>query len=293
MTGFARVRKTADAREAIVSVKSVNHRGLDVHFRMAPELDAFESSMRAVVKRRVERGHVQVQAQVNANNPEAADLGVVNAGLIDAYITAFRRMSAIHGLHNEPDLNSAFRISGVFQIADAEPDPALESILIATLEEAVERLNEFRAREGAEIAAEMQARVATALRGAQQMEQIRARAVPEFHARLSQRLADLLKDVAIDPQRLAQEVAYLADRSDITEELTRLKVHAVQVHDLLAGGGAIGKKLDFLLQELHRETNTILSKTTGAGEAGIEITDLALTTKAEIEKIREQGLNLE
>jgi uncharacterized protein (TIGR00255 family) len=125
------------------------------------------------------------------------------------------------------------------------------------------------------------------------MGDIRSRLGPEFQARLSDKLADLLKEVAVDPQRLAQEVAFLVDRSDISEEITRLKVHAVQLDDLLVGGGEIGKKLDFLLQEMHRETNTILSKSSGVGEAGLEISDLALTVKAEIEKVREQGLNLE
>ncbi len=125
------------------------------------------------------------------------------------------------------------------------------------------------------------------------MAEIRSRAVPEFQARLSERLEELLKTTGIEPQRLAQEVAFLVDRTDISEELTRLKVHAVQLNDLIEGGGEVGKKLDFLLQEMHRETNTILSKSTGVGEVGLELSELALTVKAEIEKIREQGLNLE
>ncbi|HWR50525.1 MAG TPA: DUF1732 domain-containing protein, partial [Bryobacteraceae bacterium] len=128
---------------------------------------------------------------------------------------------------------------------------------------------------------------------ARRIDTMRGRATTEFQARLTEKLAELLKNSTLDPQRLAQEVAYLADRTDVSEELTRLKVHAVQLHDLLEGGGEIGKKIDFLLQEMHRETNTILSKSTGVGEIGIEISDLALAAKAEIEKIREQGLNLE
>jgi uncharacterized protein (TIGR00255 family) len=126
-----------------------------------------------------------------------------------------------------------------------------------------------------------------------EMEALRSRATPEFQARLSQKLAELLGNSAIDPQRLAQEVAVLVDRSDISEELTRLRVHATQLEILLAKGGEVGKKLDFMLQEMHRETNTILSKSTGGGEHGLEIGELGLTVKAEIEKIREQGLNLE
>ncbi len=291
MTGYARVRKLADDREIVISLKAVNHRGLDVHFRMPSELDPFENALRNAVKRHIARGHVQLQ--VRLTGPREAAASNVNQELIEAYITAFRRMSAVHGLSGEPDLNAALRIPGVFEAREEEPDPNLESLLVATLEEALAVLNQFREREGAAISADMRARNTTVLRCAREMAEIRSRAIPEFQARLTERLDELLKTTAIEPQRLAQEVAFLVDRSDISEELTRLKVHAVQLNDLLEGGGEIGKKVDFLLQEMHRETNTILSKSTGVGEPGLEISELALTVKAEIEKIREQGLNLE
>ena len=184
-------------------------------------------------------------------------------------------------------------VQAVIETAEEEPNPEMERLLVAALEEALDILNRFREREGGEISLEMRERNAAALASARRMEEIRQRALPEFQARLSERIAELLKGLALDPQRLAQEAAFLADRSDISEELTRLKMHSVQLEALLAGGGEVGKKLDFLLQEMHRETNTILSKSTGVGEAGLELSDLALGVKAEIEKIREQGLNLE
>ena len=125
------------------------------------------------------------------------------------------------------------------------------------------------------------------------MDEIRAGAVPAFQKRLSEKLADLLRGVSVDPQRLAQEAAILADRSDISEELTRLRTHAGHLDGILSGGGEAGKRLDFLLQEMNREANTILSKTGGLGDLGLTMTDLALAAKAEIDKIREQSLNLE
>jgi uncharacterized protein (TIGR00255 family) len=125
------------------------------------------------------------------------------------------------------------------------------------------------------------------------MEQLRAAASEYFQKRLAERLQEVAKGIQIDPQRLAQEAAILADRSDIGEELARLKIHSGQLAVLLDAGGEVGKKLDFLLQEMNRETNTILSKTSGAGEPAMKITDLALAAKAAIEKIREQSLNLE
>lgn len=291
MTGFARVRKALGDSEVVATVKSVNHRGLDVHFRMPAELDAFESALRAAVKRSVIRGHVQLQMKYTSTHDAAP--AEVNQALLETYMTTFHRLSAVHGLRGQPDLNLAFQVPGMFVQGDAEPDPELERLLVAAVEEALGQLNEFREREGAEIAADMRARNAAVLRCTRQMEELRSGALVEFQARLNERLSELLKSVDLEPQRLAQEVAYLVDRSDISEELTRLKVHAVQLDDLLSGGGEVGKKLDFLLQEMHRETNTILSKSTGVGETGLEITDLGLTVKAEIEKIREQGLNLE
>jgi uncharacterized protein (TIGR00255 family) len=125
------------------------------------------------------------------------------------------------------------------------------------------------------------------------MQGIRSGATAAFQVRLTERLKDLLQGAQIDPQRLAQEAAMLADRSDIGEELARLRIHSGQLEAILRGGGEVGKKLDFLLQEMNRETNTVLSKTSGAGDAGLKITERALAVKAAIEKIREQSLNLE
>jgi uncharacterized protein (TIGR00255 family) len=291
MTGFARVRKATDSFEIVVSVKSVNHRGLDVHFRMPPDLDAFENAMRAEIKRRVLRGHLQVQVNYTSTRVEAP--AVLNVGLLDAYMTAFRRAAAVHGLHGEPDLNAALRLPGMFQSEEEEPDPALEAALVAATGEALDVLNEFREREGGEIAAEMRVRAAGVLEAAGRIEELRGRAAPEFQARLNAKIGELLEGVGVEPQRIAQEVAFLVDRSDISEEVTRLKLHTAQLMELLEKGGEIGKKLDFLLQEMNREANTLLSKSTGAGGSGLEITNIALGVKAEIEKIREQGLNLE
>jgi len=181
----------------------------------------------------------------------------------------------------------------MFALAEPELDSGLESALVSTLEEALDVLNQFRAREGAELAAvirEHNRRVAAA---AVEMEQIRGRALPAFQNRLNERLNELLGNASVEPQRLAHEAALLADRSDIGEELDRLSIHSRQIDQILDGGGEVGKRLDFLLQEMNRETNTILSKTNGIGEAGLTITDLALATKSDVEKIREQALNLE
>ena len=177
--------------------------------------------------------------------------------------------------------------------ADQPLPEAAESEIMALLHKALDELNEFRTREGEQLASVIGTHNRAVQERVAEFEQIRNSAVPLLQNRLTERLGELLRGAAVEPQRLAQEAAMLADRSDISEEIARLKIHAGQVEALLAAGGEVGKKLDFLLQEMNRETNTILSKTSGIGELGLRVTDLALATKADIEKIREQALNLE
>jgi uncharacterized protein (TIGR00255 family) len=165
--------------------------------------------------------------------------------------------------------------------------------ILEVVAEAVGLLNVFREREGLATAEEMRGRCRNIGKLVVRMEEIRAGAVPAFQKRLRERLDELLRGAALDPQRLAQEAAILADRSDISEELVRLRTHAAHLDTMLSGEGEIGKRLDFLLQEMNRESNTILSKTGGLGDLGLTITDLALAAKSEIDKIREQSLNLE
>jgi uncharacterized protein (TIGR00255 family) len=292
MTGYARVRKTLPDGEIVLSVKSVNHRGLDLHFHLPGEFDPFESAMRALTKQHVARGHFDIRISwVRAGESAAA---AWNRPLFEAYLSALRNISAEFGITAQPDLNSALRIPGMLgEAAEPEPDSRIESLVTQLLDEALNILNTFRAREGAELASLMLERNQSVQQAGARMEDIRCRALPAFQARLNERLKELLEGAAVDPLRLAQEAAILADRSDIGEEIARLRIHAGQLKEILELGGEVGKKLDFLLQEMNRETNTILSKTGGVGEAGLELTDLALAAKADIEKIREQTLNLE
>lgn len=291
MTGFARVRKTVPQGEVVVSLKSVNHRGLDLHFHMPAECDALENDVRGVIKSGVARGHLQIHVALTRTG-EAA--GRVNRELLTLYLQAFREASELHELDGRPDLNSALRIPGMLSTeTDQELSEELAQAVLAATAEAVAVLNTFREREGAATAEEIRQRCQNITGLVSRMEGIRAGAVPAFQKRLREKLADLLHGAGVEPQRLAQEAALLADRSDIAEELVRLRTHAAHLEDMLATGGEIGKRLDFLLQEMNRESNTILSKTGGLGDLGLTITDLALAAKSDIDKIREQSLNLE
>lgn len=292
MTGFARLRGTIPEGEIVLSVKSVNHRALDLHFHLPPELDGFEAPLRKAIKGRVARGHLQIH--VTFTQAMETAIAALNKPLLTSYLSAFQQAAAEFNLSGKPDLNVALRIPGMIR-GDATTDlaPGIEAVLIGLMDEALETLNVFRDREGAVVAEEMRSRCEIICEQVAKMEKIRSRATGAFQKRLKERLRDLLNGAQIEPQRLAQEAALLADRSDVSEELIRLKTHTGQVDQLLQAGGEVGKKLDFLLQEMNREANTILSKTGGLGELGLTITELALASKSEIDKIREQSLNLE
>jgi uncharacterized protein (TIGR00255 family) len=292
MTGFARVSRTIGSFDVVISLKSVNHRGLDLQFHMSSDMDPFENAMRAVIKQNAMRGHIDVR--VTAARGLSDSTLQIDSGRLGGYITAFRKAAQQFGISGEPDLNTAMRVPGILnESTETDFPPDFENGLMDALHDALKTLNDFRCREGGELVVVMKAHNACVSAATQKMESLRTVALHAFHARLKERLAELLNGNSVDPQRLAQEAAMLADRSDIGEEMARLKIHSRQLDETLDGGGEVGKKLDFLLQEMNRETNTILSKTSGVGETGLGITELGLACKSHIEKIREQSLNLE
>jgi uncharacterized protein (TIGR00255 family) len=293
MTGFARVRTIAEDTEIVFSLKSVNHRGLDLHFHLPTSVDALENDIRGIIKGGVARGHVQINLSLSRISRDTASL---NRSMLALYMNAFKEASGLYQITGQqPDLNSVLQIPGMLGTGgeDAEISEALSKAILEAVTEAVAVLNVFRECEGEATAQEMRQRCRNICELVSRMDEIRAGAVPAFLKRLREKLADLLHGASIDPQRLAQEAAMLADRSDIAEELVRLRTHAGQLDQMLAGPGEVGKRLDFLLQEMNREANTVLSKTGGLGDLGLTITELALAAKSEIDKIREQSLNLE
>jgi uncharacterized protein (TIGR00255 family) len=294
MTGFARVSRAIPSGELTLSIKTVNHRGLDMHFHMPLEFDGVEPALRNAVRKRVLRGHVQLQLFFKRTTGPAA-AGAVNEPLLRAWLEAFRDMAQRLGISAEPDLNQALRIPGMMA---ARPEESLEMETVecetlAAANEAIEELDAFRVREGKAVEIEIRMRAASLRNLVERMEEIRVHALPAFQQRLRDRLGEMLGVIQLDPARIAQEAAILAERSDISEELVRLKTHADQIDNLLSADGETGKKLDFLLQEMNRESNTILSKTGGLGDTGLTMTDLGLAAKAEIDRIREQALNIE
>lgn len=293
MTGYSKVRREEGGFSLNVAVKSVNHRFLDLQFRLPSGLAPMEPALRQVVKRHVVRGHVEVS--VNLEKAGAEELKL-NRDLLKAYIAVCREVRDDLGSTAEPDVVQLLRIPGVLT-SDSELTEkelaGIRKVLEPTVESALKTLNAMRDREGGALEKDILDRLdhLEVLRKAISKQ---ARRIPQYtNERLEKRLQELLGAVNVDAARLAQEVAYLASRSDISEELTRFQSHLVQARQLLAESPEVGKKLDFLLQELNREANTLLSKTSDLPQVGVEVGRQAIEMKSEIEKIREQVQNIE
>jgi uncharacterized protein (TIGR00255 family) len=297
MTGFAEARMERDGWALRASLRSVNHRFLDVHLRIPEGLESLEPEIRRVLRERLHRGHVDVNLRVD---PIGASAVEVKRDLAEAYLRAAEELRKQFALKSEPDLIALMRLPGVVAAPGAPAgglsDEALDKlrVLVAEcFELAVARLEEMQLVEGKTLANAMRIHLAHVEENAKQIAVLAERMRPAFAKRLETRIRELLGDGTVDPARLAQEAAILAERSDVAEELARLASHISQFAKLLDSAGEAGKKLDFLLQEMQREANTLLSKTPGVEAEGLQVTTLALEIKSEIEKLREQVQNIE
>lgn len=301
MTGFAQVRgevqqsngsspAVQNGRLAFaLSLKSVNHRFLDLHFRLPSGTDSLEMQLRRLLKEKIARGHIEVSLTLERSSSETFSL---NRDLVGGYIAAFRAAAAEFSLAAMPDLNAVLRIPGALDSADDIRDGEIEPAVMGKVAEALDRLNQMREEEGRGIVRELRERMAHLSEAAKSVQQHRRAVLQNYTERLNSRLQELLGST-VDKDRVLQEAALLVDRSDIQEEIVRLETHIQHFLGLLNEGGEIGKKLDFLLQEMNREANTLLSKTSGLAGEALNITEAGLAMKAEIEKSREQVQNLE
>jgi uncharacterized protein (TIGR00255 family) len=293
MTGYAQTRVIENGWSLRVSVRSVNHRFLDLHLRVPEGFESVEPRIRQIVRERVRRGHLDVTLHYEMAGPAAVG---VNREVAAAYLNAVNQLRSDFKIEPQPDLAAILRLPGVIGPAAASLEDKiseLEAAVTKCLVESLDKLDRMRADEANQLREEMLVRLRNLTSLAGEIETIAKRAQPAFARRLETRLKELLGEAQLDPARLSQEAAIAAERSDVTEEITRLRSHVEQFESLLAGAGDIGKKLDFLLQEMQREANTLLSKTPGNEQEGLEITRLALECKSEIEKLREQVQNIE
>jgi uncharacterized protein (TIGR00255 family) len=291
MTGYAQVKSHVDDQLSLtVSLKSVNHRFLDLHLRVPSELDPVEMKVRRLLKERLHRGHIEVTLGLERSGSEAF---AINRELVGGYLRTFRQVAEEFGVSAEPDLNAVLKLPGAMNAAeDGDTLAALEKHVTSTLEQAIERLNQMREEEGRGAAVELRTRMTHLSSATHELEQLRGKVLKAYQEKVQGRMQELLT-THIDPDRILQEAALLAERSDIQEEIVRMKNHIQHFIALLDAGGEVGKKLDFLLQEMNREANTLMSKTTGVTGEALRITGLGLAMKSEIEKAREQVQNLE
>jgi uncharacterized protein (TIGR00255 family) len=289
MTGFGRGAAHGDEFTVAVEIKTVNNRYLDIHLRLSQELSAIETIIRRRVSARLSRGRVDLNINFERTGATTYE---VNKPLISGYVSALREIQKQFDLPGEIDMNSVARLPGAVSPARDSLNNVNMEGLERALDEALENLERMRESEGAALAAEMRVRVAKIEAEVPVIEAAADGLVDAYRQRLHKRISELVarggQAIELDGGRLAQEVAYLADRSDITEELTRLRSHLEQFRSALDAKGEVGKRLDFLLQELNREANTVLAKSTE-----VSIKDAALAIKAEVEKLREQVQNVE
>lgn len=289
MTGYGRSTVSGDDFSVSVDLKTVNNRFLDIHLRVGGELAAIEPAIKRRISSRLARGRVDVTVSFERTAQVAYEL---NRPLIGGYVEALRQMQDEFGIEGVLDINVLARIPGALVPARNGIDERMTAALEQAIDQALDDLEKMRQQEGEALRLELADRVRKIESLVPTIEASAAGLADAYRQRLQKRIGELLsrggQNIELDPSRLAQEVAYLADRSDVSEEMVRLRSHLSQFQDAINSSGETGKMLDFLLQELNREANTTLSKSTD-----LALKEAALSIKAEVEKLREQVQNVE
>ena len=288
MTGYGRARATRNLRDITVEIRSVNNRYLDCTVKM-PRMYAFaEDAVKARVQKAVSRGKVDVYITVDASAADVAQVNV-NTALAAQYAQALRALAAVCGTEGQVTPEQLARFPEVLTVTKADEDlECVSADLCAVLDEALDSYNAMRAAEGVKLAEDIGARL-TAIEGmTAQVEERSPETVREYRQKLTARMQEVLQSTAIDEQRILQEAAIYADRIAVDEETVRLRSHVSQLRGMLASDQPMGRKMDFLIQELNRESNTIGSKC-----SNLDIARIVVDLKGEVEKIREQVQNIE
>lgn len=290
MTGFARGHGVSGSYAWAWEIKSVNGKGLDVRLRFPSGWDAIEAPVRARAAKRLARG--SIQATLTVERSGVAPVVRINTAVLDALLATLGQLrSRIDAA--PPSLDGLLSLKGVMEVSDLEENEderrGAEAAAIAGFAEAVAALSEMRQREGAALARILKSRLEEIAALAQRAENAPGRRVEAIRARLAEQVATLLaQSDRFDPDRLHQEAILLATKADVREELDRLAAHVAQAQQLIDGGGAVGRRLDFLAQELNREANTLCAKAND-----VELTNIGLELKAAVEQFREQVQNVE
>ena len=288
MTGFGRSTYENDGREYIVEIKSVNNRFNDINIKMPRNLNYLEEKIRKQILSNISRGKVEVSIQLNNNS----DLGKkinLNTDIANRYIEELKKLTEETNIIDNINIMDIAKFPDVLNIKiDEEAEEIIEKELFIALDSAINSFLDMRQKEGSKIKVDLENRIEVIKQKIEQISSISAGLVDEYIVKLETRIKELLKTDVVDQTRLAQEVVIYSDKCSVEEEITRLKSHISQFLNLLNENIAIGKKLDFLIQEMNRETNTIGSKANN-----LEITNLVVDIKTELENVREQIQNIE
>ena len=288
MTGYGRAVESVNGREFTVELRSVNNRYLDCSVRLPRILSFAEDAVKQAVKQSVSRGKVDVFISVHTEGGEETQVSL-NATVLEGYLTAMRRMVTEFGVADDISVSTLSRLPEVFSIEKPEVDEEqLLADMMGVVTKALEGYDAMRTTEGQALDRDLRSRGQTILELVAQVEQGNAQTVVDYRARLEAKLQEVLANTAIDESRILTEAAIFADKVAVDEETVRLRSHLEQMNTMLTGGGAVGRKLDFLLQEMNREANTIGSKCTD-----VKLARIVVDIKAELEKIREQTQNIE
>ena len=288
MTGYGRAVETVSGREFTVELRSVNNRYLDCSVRLPRILSFGEEAVKQAVKASVSRGKVDVFITVRSEQGDEAQV-TLNEGVVKGYLDAMRRMVEEFGVRDDIQVSTLSRLPEVFQIEKPQVDEEqLLADLMQVTAKALENYDAMRAAEGAALEQDLRSRGNTILSHVEQVEKGNAQTVIDYRTRLENKLREVLENTAIDESRILTEAAIFADKVAVDEETVRLRSHIQQMNNMLSGGRAVGRKLDFLLQEMNREANTIGSKCTD-----VNLARIVVDIKAELEKIREQTQNIE
>ena len=288
MTGYGRAVETVNGREFTVEIRSVNNRYLDCTVKLPRMVSFAEDAVKQAVKAAVSRGKVDVFITVKSEAAEDTTVSL-NKAVLEGYLAAMRQMVSEFGVKDDISVSTVSRLPEVFTVEKPEVDEEqLQADLMSVVKKALEGYNAMRTTEGAALDADLRSRGQTILAFVAQVEQGNAQTVVDYRARLEAKLREVLENTAIDESRILTEAAIFADKVAVDEETVRLRSHLDQMNTMLSGGGAVGRKLDFLLQEMNREANTIGSKCTD-----VRLARIVVDIKAELEKIREQTQNIE
>ena len=288
MTGYGRAVETVNGREFTVELRSVNNRYLDCTVKLPRTLSFAEETVKQAVKATISRGKVDVFITVRSEG--AADVKVtLNASMVEGYLSAMKQMVVDYGVQDDISVSVISRMPDVFTVEKPEVDEQqLLADLMSVVNKALESYDAMRSTEGKALENDLRSRGNTILDLVAQVEAGSGQTVIDYRTRLENKLKEVLANTAIDESRILTEAAIFADKIAVDEETVRLRSHLEQMNTMLTTGGAIGRKLDFLLQEMNRESNTIGSKC-----SDVRLARIVVDIKAELEKIREQTQNIE